>query len=82
MTSRIPELVRRAFAVATSGRPGPVLLDVPEDVAHDQARHVGDQHLIAVTQRPACRRGARPRSSGGCATCATCWRCGRMKKNQ
>jgi acetolactate synthase-1/2/3 large subunit len=34
MTSRIPELVRRAFAVATSGRPGPVLLDVPEDVAH------------------------------------------------
>src|SRR5579885_3498991 len=34
MTSRVPELVRRAFAVATSGRPGPVLLDVPEDVAH------------------------------------------------
>src|SRR5205085_11270910 len=34
MTSRIPELVRRAFAVATSGRPGPVLLDVPEDVCH------------------------------------------------
>ena len=34
MTSRIPELVRRAFAVATSGRPGPVLLDIPEDVAH------------------------------------------------
>ena len=31
---RIPELVRRAFAVATSGRPGPVLLDVPEDVCH------------------------------------------------
>src|ERR671939_593301 len=34
MTCRVPELVRRAFAVATSGRPGPVLLDVPEDVAH------------------------------------------------
>lgn len=31
---RIPELVRRAFAVATCGRPGPVILDVPEDVSH------------------------------------------------
>lgn len=31
---RIPELMRRAFAVATSGRPGPVIVDVPEDVCH------------------------------------------------
>lgn len=31
---RIPELMRRAYAVATSGRPGPVVVDVPEDVAH------------------------------------------------
>src|SRR5690348_13557409 len=36
LTSRIPELMRRAFAVATSGRPGPVLLDVPEDVCHGE----------------------------------------------
>ena len=33
---RIPEHVRRAFAVATCGRPGPVLIDVPEDVAHGE----------------------------------------------
>ena len=31
---RIPEAVRRAYAIATSGRPGPVVVDVPEDVAH------------------------------------------------
>ena len=32
--ARIPEAIARAFAVATSGRPGPVVVDVPEDVAH------------------------------------------------
>ncbi|MCF3593944.1 thiamine pyrophosphate-binding protein [Rhodobacteraceae bacterium LMO-12] len=31
---RIPELLARAFQVATSGRPGPVVLIVPEDVCH------------------------------------------------
>jgi len=33
-THRIPEAISRAFAVATSGRPGPVCVVVPEDVAH------------------------------------------------
>jgi acetolactate synthase-1/2/3 large subunit len=29
---RIPELLTRAFAVATSGRPGPVVISLPEDM--------------------------------------------------
>jgi acetolactate synthase-1/2/3 large subunit len=34
---RIPELVSRAFHVARSGRPGPVVLALPEDVLREQA---------------------------------------------
>jgi acetolactate synthase I/II/III large subunit len=33
--NRIPEYVARAFHVATSGRPGPVVLSLPEDVLSD-----------------------------------------------
>ncbi|MFT5391229.1 MAG: acetolactate synthase-1/2/3 large subunit [Gammaproteobacteria bacterium] len=46
---RIPELVRRAYMVATSGRPGPVILDVPEDVAHEEFDYPRDD-LYAVAQ--------------------------------
>ncbi|MBV9078381.1 MAG: thiamine pyrophosphate-binding protein [Methylobacteriaceae bacterium] len=42
-TRRIPELVRRAFAVAVSGRPGPVVLAVPEDVAHGEHEFSADE---------------------------------------
>ena len=47
---RIPELVRRAFSVATRGRPGPVVLDVPEDIAH--GRHAFDS--ADLTANPSC----------------------------
>jgi acetolactate synthase-1/2/3 large subunit len=43
---RIPEAVRRAFAIATSGRPGPVVVDVPEDIAH--GLHGFDESDFAV----------------------------------
>jgi acetolactate synthase I/II/III large subunit len=55
---RIPELVRRAFAVATAGRPGPVVLDIPEDVCHadwtyDQAQLYADPTATAIPARRA-----------------------------
>jgi acetolactate synthase-1/2/3 large subunit len=33
---RVPELLRAGIAAANSGRPGPVLFDIPEDVFHGQ----------------------------------------------
>lgn len=36
MAERIPELLNQAFQVATSGRPGPVVLALPEDMLRDR----------------------------------------------
>jgi acetolactate synthase-1/2/3 large subunit len=48
-TDRIPEYISRAFHVATSGRPGPVVLSLPEDMlsASADAPDIG-----AVAPRP------------------------------
>jgi acetolactate synthase-1/2/3 large subunit len=35
--ARIPELVARAFRVAMQGRPGPVVISLPEDMLEDEA---------------------------------------------
>ena len=58
--ARIPELMRRAFEIATSGRPGPVVVDVPEDVCHGThgfeegafAVHPQTQAIPALRCRP------------------------------
>ncbi|EJT05097.1 thiamine pyrophosphate-dependent enzyme [Rhizobium sp. CCGE 510] len=50
--ARIPEFVTRAFAVATSGRPGPVVLTLPEDMLRDEVEAPRAKHYVSVEAHP------------------------------
>lgn len=52
--SELPRIVHEAFHLARSGRPGPVLIDLPKDVALAEAP-------FPHPQAPPARRGYRPR---------------------
>jgi acetolactate synthase-1/2/3 large subunit len=49
---RIPEYIARAFQVATSGRPGPVVLALPEDMLVDSAAVADTRAYQAVQGAP------------------------------
>ncbi|MEO6199270.1 MAG: thiamine pyrophosphate-binding protein [Sphingomicrobium sp.] len=50
--ARIPEYVARAWRVATSGRPGPVVLALPEDMLRDEVEAVDRPAVAPIAQAP------------------------------
>lgn len=51
--ARVPEMMARAFAVALSGRPGPVMLALPEDMLTDSAYPVAVPRVETPQAHPA-----------------------------
>ncbi|MCW6532032.1 thiamine pyrophosphate-binding protein [Sphingomonas sp. MMSM20] len=49
---RIPEYVARAYAVAMNGRPGPVVLALPEDMLLDEVEAIDRPRVERVAQAP------------------------------
>ncbi|WP_113260351.1 thiamine pyrophosphate-binding protein [Agrobacterium cavarae] len=56
---RIPEFVTRAFAVATSGRPGPVVLTLPEDMLVEEVEAPEAKAYTPVENHPGPRQMAK-----------------------
>src|ERR1700754_2284550 len=48
VTERIPEYIARAFHIATSGRPGPVVLALPEDMLTERTTAVDAKPYVRV----------------------------------
>ncbi|HVF36916.1 MAG TPA: thiamine pyrophosphate-binding protein [Sphingomicrobium sp.] len=49
---RIPEYVARAFRVATAGRPGPVVLAIPEDMLRDEVEALDRPAIPPLAEEP------------------------------
>jgi len=60
---RLPELVRTAFREALGGRPGPVHLDIPQDVLAGTAEFADDEFDLAPSRYRAVA-GPRPSAAG------------------
>ncbi|MFD0708728.1 acetolactate synthase 2 catalytic subunit [Photorhabdus akhurstii] len=48
----LPQIMAEAFSIATSGRPGPVLIDIPKDIQLKEGNLV--PHLVPVEQKASC----------------------------
>src|SRR5687768_4669813 len=52
--ARIPEYIARAYATAVSGRPGPVVLALPEDMLHEDGLSAEPRPFVARPAQAPC----------------------------
>ena len=48
----LARVLHEAFQIATTGRPGPVVVDIPKDIQFKRGRYVGPQRVSHRTYRP------------------------------
>jgi acetolactate synthase-1/2/3 large subunit len=48
----LTRVMHEAFYVATHGRPGPVVVDIPKDIQFQKAEYAGPQNVVHKTYRP------------------------------
>src|SRR3981081_4042402 len=65
MAERIPEIMSQAFQVATSGRPGPVVLALPEDMLRDRRAAPAGRPLRSRAPPSGARRSRRDAAAAG-----------------
>ena len=59
----LPRIIHEAFHIATTGRPGPVLIDIPKDVQFSKGVYQGPDEVKHQPQlRARASRATRPRS--------------------
>lgn len=56
----LPRLINQAFEIATSGRPGPVLVDLPKDVTASILKKAIPVHSVIPGRRPSAPANAPP----------------------
>lgn len=51
----LPRIIHEAFRIATTGRPGPVVVDIPKDVQFAKGRYVGPNEVSRPSYQPKMR---------------------------